>query len=294
MALSQEMRRSLFTLVVLLALQLLTMSFSARDDENVSTVEALTMRVTSPFIRLSSWFGGGLAAAYDSTASLFSAHTRAARAEREHQRLATQLQGHREIRAENERLRRLLEMREALAPRSVTARVIGARMDANERIVVVDRGADDGVVEDLPVVTWGGAVGKTLTVARDFTKVRLLNDPSSGVGGLIQRSRAQGTVAGTVDGERLEMLYVPRFADSIHGDRVVSSGMDGIFPAGFGIGRIVSIRVSPAAGTQTIQLEPEIDYRTLEEVLILLDGAGSPLLRQGGRDSVASVGEAGS
>ena len=67
----------------------------------------------------------------------------------------------------------------------------------------------------------------------------------------------------------LDLLYVPRYADVIHGDRVVTSGLDGIFPRGFGIGRVSSIRAD-ADGAQTIRLEPELDYRSLDEVLILL------------------------
>jgi len=110
------------------------------------------------------------------------------------------------------------------------------------------------------------------------SKVRLLTDPSSGVAGVLQRSRAQGIVFGTAD-LGLELRFVPRFSDVVHGDRVVTSGLAGIFPRGFGVGRVTSIRQA-ADGTQTIELAPELNYGSLEEVLIVLEmPEGEPLPR---------------
>jgi rod shape-determining protein MreC len=137
--------------------------------------------------------------------------------------------------------------------------------------VIVDRGRRDGVRVDLPVVTWGGAVGRVVAASASQAKIRLLNDASSGVAGVVQRSRAQGMVLGGAE-TALDMVYVPRYSDVMHGDRVVTSGLDGIFPRGFGIGRVNAISEEPD-GTQTIHLEPELDYAALEEVLILLDRA---------------------
>ncbi len=121
----------------------------------------------------------------------------------------------------------------------------------------------------LTMIAWGGAVGRVLAVGPGHAKIRLLTDANSGVAGIVQRSRVPGIVEG-YGATTLNLLYVPRFSDVVHGDRVVTSGQDGIFPRGFGIGRVGSIDESPD-GTQTIQLEPELDFATLEEVLILLE-----------------------
>jgi rod shape-determining protein MreC len=120
-------------------------------------------------------------------------------------------------------------------------------------------------------MAWGGAVGRVVTADSAYSKVLLLTDPSSGVAGLLQHSRAQGIVFGT-EGPGLEMRFVPRFSDVSHGDRVVTSGLAGIFPRGIGVGRVTSIRQA-ADGTQTIELAPELDYGSLEEVLIVLETA---------------------
>ena len=288
MVVSRETRRSVFGLVVLLALQLLLMSFSTREDENVSRVESLSLRLTSPFVAIGRSIGDFFGRLSGDASDLVAAHRRADALELQRRQLVEELQRHREADAENRRLRRLLMMREALAPESVAANVIASRLTPEERILVIDVGRADGVRQDLAVVGWGGAVGKTLIVGKHQSKVRLINDPNSGVAAVVQRSRAQGTVAGTFDGRLLDMLYVPRLDDVAHGDRIVTSGLDGIFPAGFGLGRVTSIRRSPEAGTQTIRLEAEVDYRRVEEVLVLLNvGAASD--RELERSAAAAV-----
>ena len=134
-------------------------------------------------------------------------------------------------------------------------------------MLIIDRGSADGVRPEQPVVAWGGAVGRVVMADRGRAKVWLLTDRNLGFGGVVQRSRVRGLVYGTGE-DRLEMRFVPKFSDVLHGDRVVTSGIDGVFPRGFGVGRVSAITEAPD-GTQTIHLEPELDFRSLEEVLVV-------------------------
>jgi rod shape-determining protein MreC len=134
-------------------------------------------------------------------------------------------------------------------------------------MIVVDRGSASGVSVDAPVVAWGGAVGRVVATSAGYAKVQLVTDPNSGVGAVVQRSRVQGIVVGRGSG-RLEMRYGPRFADVLPGDRVVTSGKDGIFPRGFGVGMISRIEEDPD-GSQVFEMIAELQYDALEEVLIL-------------------------
>ena len=187
---------------------------------------------------------------------------------------------------ENVRLRRLLGMSENLAPGAVGASVVHAVVTDQMKMIVIDRGESHGVRTDLPVVTWGGAVGRVVAVNENHSKVRLLSDPSSGVGGVVQRSRANGLVVGRKGRQvTLRMGYVPRFADLVLGDRVVTSGLDGVFPRGFGIGEVVAVREKPD-GTRSVELRAEVDYRSLEEVLVLLEPIGRELLAPPADDEV--------
>jgi rod shape-determining protein MreC len=75
------------------------------------------------------------------------------------------------------------------------------------------------------------------------------------------------------DDHRIDMLYVPIFSDVVHGDRVVTSGLDGIYPRGFGIGTVTRIDTRED-GKQQLELRPELDYGSLEEVLVLVEPVG--------------------
>jgi rod shape-determining protein MreC len=264
-------RRNAAILVVMLALQLFLMSGAARRSGVALWIETRVMRLSAPAVILAQVSAGGVRRTIRGARDLLAAHARNSALETELQQLRAELVRYREAEPENRRLRRLLGMRSTMALRSVAASVITSNVNGKTRIVIVDRGRRDGVRVDLPVVTWGGAVGRVVAASASQAKIRLLNDASSGVAGVVQRSRAQGMVLGGAE-TALDMVYVPRYSDVMHGDRVVTSGLDGIFPRGFGIGRVNAISEEPD-GTQTIHLEPELDYAALEEVLILLDRA---------------------
>jgi rod shape-determining protein MreC len=191
-------------------------------------------------------------------------------------RLAGELERTREFAQENMRLRRLLGMHEDLAPKSIGASVVTTRLAGQSRVILVDRGAADGVRPDMAVVAWGGAVGRVVSVERGFARVRLLSDPNSGASGVIARSRAEGMIVGR-GGEPMEMVYVPKYADVVVGDRVITSGLDGVFPRGFGLGRVTVVG-EPVGASKSIRLQPEVDDRSVEDVLILLEPSGTQLL----------------
>jgi len=271
-------RQNAIILVALLFFQLLLMSGGLRGADGTTVLESWLLRVSAPLLGTARVVGGGFSTLGTGLGNLIHAHSRNAALQAEVQSLRAELQQSRESAQENERLRRLLGMREDLLSRSVGATVVTTSLSGQTKMIVVDRGAADGVRTDLPVVSWGGAVGRVVAVGAGHAKVQLLTDPNSGVGALVQRSRAQGIVVGHGN-RRLDLLYVPRFSDVAHGDRVVTSGLDGIFPRGLGIGEVVRIVQAPD-GSLTVELKPELDYAALEEVLILLEPVTEGLLAE--------------
>lgn len=191
-------------------------------------------------------------------------------------RLSGELARTTELAQENTRLRQLLGMHEDLTPKSIGASVVTARLGNQSRVILVDRGSADGVRPDMAVVAWGGAVGRVVSVEKGFARVRLLSDPNSGASGVIARSRAEGMIVGR-GAEPMEMIYVPKYADVVVGDRVVTSGLDGVFPRGFGLGRVTLVG-EPVGASKSIRLEPIVDERSVEDVLILLENSGTRLL----------------
>lgn len=258
------------------------MSGSTRRADGATVLESRLMQLTAPIVDLGDLAGRLLRGSITGTAELLAAHARNALLSAELGKLRAEIERLREASEENVRLRRLLSMREDLMPGSIGASVVMSSLTGPTRMIVVDRGTADGVRVDLPVAAWGGAVGRVVTVGPHHAKVRLLTDPDSGAAGIVQRSRAQGVVLG--QGEHgLEMRYVPGFSEVAHGDRVVTSGLDGIFPRGLGIGTVTSAE-EVQDGSLSIRLRPEIDYHGLEEVLILLDPTAGELLESGARE----------
>ena len=117
--------------------------------------------------------------------------------------------------------------------------------------MTIDKGTSDGLRPDMAVIAPAGVVGRVIMPTRRASKVQLLIDRNAAAGALVERSRAQGVVVGTGT-DRLRMDYVSGTADIKVGDRVVTSGIDGIYPKGFVIGQIESIdaaRASSAASS---------------------------------------------
>jgi rod shape-determining protein MreC len=98
-------------------------------------------------------------------------------------------------------------------------------------------------------------------------QVQLLVDRNAAAGAIVERTRAQGVIVGAGD-ERLRLEYVSEVADVAVGDTVVTSGIDGIYPKGFVIGRIEAVEKSGTAYKRII-VKPAIDFSTLEEVLVV-------------------------
>jgi rod shape-determining protein MreC len=264
-------RKNALLLVALLFGHLVLLSNHGNQAGGAALLERGVLRATSPLVDATGVAGAGAAGVAGRLAEIRTARSENQVLRDEVERLRFDLGRHREEAAENERLRRLLEMRTRLAPRSVGAAVVAANLAGQIRMIVIDRGLEDGVRPDLPVVAWGGAVGRVVSTDRRLAKVRLLNDPNGGAAGLVQRSRAQGMVVGRGDAP-MTMLYVPAYEDVVQGDRVVTSGKDGVFPRGFTIGRVVSVGKEPGV-SKSISVQPEVDFSALEEVLVLLDTA---------------------
>jgi rod shape-determining protein MreC len=268
--------RTLTVLLVLLFGQFVLMSSSVRNAAGRTLLEQGVFRVSDPVLDVAREVGGGVRGVTSGVHEVRTALDENRRLRADLLRAREELDRQREQVAENARLRRLLEMRTDLAPRSLAAAVLTGRLDPESRVLLLDKGEDDGLKPQLGVVGWGGAVGKVIAVDRHRAKVQLLVDQNSGVGGLIQRSRVGGIVYGQRDGS-LKMSFVPTFADVALGDRVVTSGLEGIFPKGYGIGTVVRVRGAGGA-SKTVVLRPEVDPAGLEEVLVLLDVVGGPLL----------------
>ncbi|MDQ3406694.1 MAG: rod shape-determining protein MreC [Chloroflexota bacterium] len=230
-----------------------------------------------------------LTGATRSVASIFSTISQIEQLRRDNQALATRVQ---QLEAEtrrlesvglqNEQLTRLLGVRASLDYETLAAEVIGRQISPTERIVVLDRGTEDGVAVGDPVLAGEGAlIGSVMEAAANRSVVLLLNDTRSVVIGLIESSRATGEVDGRLSGP-LAMINIPTTEAVVVGDRVVTAGLDlgdGIrspFPRGLLIGRVVDVRTDPNTVVQTAMLQPAATLEKLEYALVITDFQSAP------------------
>jgi rod shape-determining protein MreC len=195
--------------------------------------------------------------------------------------LQIRLQEERALARQSRFLQQALDLRESIQLATTAASVIAGGADANFRTITIDKGTGDGLRPDMAVIAPAGVVGRIIMPSARAAKVQLLIDRNAAAGAIVARSRAQGVVMGTGT-DRMRMEYVSSAADVKVGDEVVTSGIDGIYPAavndtgaypkGFVIGQIESIE--RGAGTfRSIVIRPTVDFASLETVLVVLTPA---------------------
>ena len=179
---------------------------------------------------------------------------------------------------ETRTLQELLDLRTSADLKMAAAGVIGSGPDAFFRTISIDKGTQDGLRADMAVVAPAGVVGRIIMPSARASKVQLLIDRDAGAGVMVERSRVNGVVSGAGAIDELEFRagllsldYIPNTADVKVGDRVVTSGIDGIYPKGFAVGEIQS--VEREGGEFRIKVRPAVDFASLETVLVVLNSA---------------------
>jgi rod shape-determining protein MreC len=171
-----------------------------------------------------------------------------------------------EAEATNRRLQGLLEFRSHLPVGSVTASIIANSASTWFQSCLLDKGSADGVRKGMAVVTPLGVVGQVVSVTARSAKVLLLTDPNSGVDVLVQRTRTRGIVSGSLE-NGIILKYVKRSEDIQIGDRLITSGLDGIFPKGVMVGTVIKARKQNLGLFQYIEVMPAVTSERAEEVI---------------------------
>lgn len=196
-------------------------------------------------------------------------------------KLRVSLEQERSVAQQTRTLQQLLDLRSATGFETAAAMVIGSGADPEFRTITIDKGTQDGLRPDMAVMSPAGIVGRILMPTSRAAKVQLIIDRDAAAGVLIERSRVNGVVEGLGSGEELgfkagmiSLNYVPSSADVKAGDRVVTSGIDGIYPKGVPVGEIQSAKRE--GGEWRIRVKPAVDFGALEAVLVVLKAPDPP------------------
>ena len=187
----------------------------------------------------------------------------------ENERLTVQSLQVRETDQENRRLRRLLALRDRMPLTTMTGEIIGREGGGWSRSLTVNRGRADGVARQMPVIVPEGLVGRVAQVRSGASVVQLLNDPTSTVGAVVQRTRTPGLVEGEPGGGVRFKFMARDGAGVTPGDLIVTSGLGTLFPKGIPVGRVTAIEDKGSALFHYAVLAPAVDFARVEEVLLL-------------------------
>lgn len=267
---SKGQNSGLRVLIACIVASVLLFNFSYRDSNfplftaarSVVNIAALPVRYLSAVV----WLPFRAAAGAASDASAPSASLSELKSK--NQELEAQVARLEEDRQKVERLQNLLALKSSYNLQSVACRIIAGAHNSWEHTVTIDKGSLAGLSVGMPVVDSNGAIGQITECNAASSTVRLISDERSQIPAMIQSSRAQGSLQGSVDGN-LYLKFINTNLSCEVGDTVVTSGLGGIFPKGIPIGKIASVNKTPGAMYFDIRLSTLTSAENLEEVLVI-------------------------
>ncbi len=183
----------------------------------------------------------------------------------------------REISArENEELRKLLSLKEAYPELELKAAQVIARNPSNwYSMFTIDKGTADGISVNQPIISVDRTlVGRITEVGATWARVITINDPGHSAGAEIVRSGEYGLVEGessTNEAGNCKLSFISKNANIIVGDKVVTSGLGGVYPKGLVIGKVLDIRPDMQGISQYAIVGPEADIENLRAVFIVMN-----------------------
>jgi rod shape-determining protein MreC len=243
-------------------------SAQVNSRSGVPVLEAVTFGLFAEVQRGSSVGVSGVRGFWHRYGSLRSVERENTELKRQLESVQVELQEQRALADRARGLQELLDLRDRSKLRTIAAEIIASSASPDFQTLTLDKGKSSGLRTDMAVIANDGVVGRIVVPSGRAAKVQLLIDRNAAAGALVERSRAQGIAKGVGD-SRLELEFVSEAADVAVGDLVVTSGIEGIFPKGFTIGRVEVVeKTGPAY--KRITVKPAVDFSRLEEVLVVL------------------------
>jgi len=265
--------RNLIILVGVLFLQVLGLAVQVKrgggDTENTRLIRIWAVGAITPFERCVVWVQNSAGNVWHNYFYLRGVRAENRDLKEQIERMRVERVRLTEDAAQARRLQTLLSFKEQFISKTVAAQVIGSSGSDLSRIIYVDKGGDSGLQRDMAVITADGIVGKVLLVYPSVSQVLLVNDQTSGVGAILEKSRLQGVLRGTTNGE-VVLERVMSDEQVPVGETVLTSGGDQIFPKGLPVGTVAKV----ANGKDlflNIKIKTAANLDKLEEVLVLVE-----------------------
>jgi rod shape-determining protein MreC len=269
--------REVLALLFLVGFSTATLFAHRKPSSEQNAIERAVISAGAPIERGVNWAVFKVIDAYQGYVALREVRIENLKLRRELLHARDELAASSELTLENQRLRTLLDFARVQPLQTRAAPVIGDSVvpGALTRSVRIGVGQQEGVRKGMAVLAAGGALGRVQQTNPHFSDVQLIVDPASAVAARVERSRARATVTGLGRDRRCRLEYALRSDDIEEGDALVTSGTDGVFPAGVPLGKVVDVQRKTSGMFLHAQVIPAVDPRNLEEVLVVL-GERSP------------------
>jgi rod shape-determining protein MreC len=265
--------RDIVLVAILLAFPLLVLRSHVKEPASLNLVDRLILRVSSPLINAVAAVARGISGSWSRYIYLVHLETDNQRLQSENRRLRAELErASREV-AKVDDLERQLQLRRTLPIETLAARVIGLETSSLFRVMRlrIDRGELE-VRPGMAVVAPGGVVGRIFRTYGPFSDVQLAVDPKSSIDVIVGQTGVRGIVKGVSGDNRYRMRvdYLLRTDEVKEGDTVMTSGLGGLFPRNYTVGRVVKVTRRDYGLYQEAEVEPAVDFARLDSVSVLL------------------------
>jgi rod shape-determining protein MreC len=277
--------RNALVLIVVLVAQLLALAVQAKrpaadgaDRPSVSLLRHVVVAIITPPERLVHSTGMGFRSLWFGYIDLIHVRRENAGLRQEVEQLRLEQASIAQDAEQGRRLQHLLGFTEHYIYKTLPAQVIGTGGTDQSQILYIDKGSDDGLKQDMPVITPDGIVGKLKDVFEHTSQVLLVTDPTSGVGVVLETTRIRGILKGRAFGQ-LQVADISPDSRVKSGEPIVTSGGDQIFPRGLPVGTVDHVVADPEHDPLVdVLVHPAAKLSQLEEVLVItnLSDTASP------------------
>ena len=260
--------RTPLLLVLTLLLVFTVLSLSLKSSPALRKVQGLVVSMTAPGLEGLEYVGRSAKQLWLGYFYLIGVRRQNAELERQLEEYKQREVHFQEAEQALTRLETLLDLKRQVALPVIGARVIAYDPTLWSRSAIINQGKAEGVKEGLPVLAPQGIVGRIVGVYPEYAKVMLIVDRKSSADAMVQRTRIRGMLKGK-GGNRCSLEFVPKSADVQVGDLVLASGLVGLYPKGLVFGKVTAANKKNPGVFQEIEVSPNVDLSTLEEVLVV-------------------------
>ena len=173
------------------------------------------------------------------------------------------------LRAENDRLRDLLEARTQIRDEIRVAKIMAVDANPYRHNIVIDIGSSDGVYDGQAIIDADGVIGQVLKTGLATSQAILISDPSHALPVEVNRNGLRTIANGTGEFDRLDLPFLPNNADIRVGDLLVTSGLGGAFPAGYPVAVVSSVNRIPQAPFADVTAVPSSALDQVREIMLI-------------------------